>query len=39
MTQILIRWKGGEEILGEKGDMGEGKGRNVSEFFKGSIHL
>lgn len=25
MTQILIRWKGGEDFLGEKGDMGEGR--------------
>lgn len=39
MTQILIRWKGGEDFLGEKGDMGEGRGRNVSELFRGNIHL
>ena len=38
MTQILIRWKGGEAILGEKGGMDEGKGRKVSELFRGSTH-
>lgn len=39
MSQHQISWRGPEGFLGGRGNIGQGRGKNVGELFRGDIHV
>lgn len=39
MSQHQINWRGPESFLGGRDNIGQGRGKNVSELFRGDIHV